>query len=75
LDRSISNRNTSIRFADDSAASSNTAPGMANYGVNAPGFKRTPGLAMYRSASVQSSGSARGDREPSVSFQEPERPR
>ena len=75
LDRSVSNRNTSIRFADNSTASSDTAPGLANYGVNAPGFKKTPGLAMFRSASVQSSGSARGEGGPSVSFQEPERPR
>ncbi|KAK1925819.1 Sodium/hydrogen exchanger family-domain-containing protein, partial [Papiliotrema laurentii] len=73
LSRSISNRNPSIRFAADTSPSSDAAPGMLNYGNNAPGFKRNPTLAMFRSSSVQSAGER--DREPSVSFQEPERPR
>lgn len=56
-------RNPSIRFADD-APSSDTAPG--NYGANNPGFRKNPSLSMFRSTSVES---------PSVSFQEPEKPR
>jgi hypothetical protein len=59
-------RNTSIRFAPDSSESSESAPG--NYGNAAPGFKRNPSLAIFRSASVQSEGQ-------NVTFQEPDKPR
>jgi hypothetical protein len=65
-------RNTSIRFAAETSESSDTAPSVGNYGNTAPGFKRNPGLAMYRTSSVQSTGSAKGESGPSVSFREPE---
>jgi len=71
LSRSVSNRNPAIRFAPDIAPSSDTAPGISNYGSNAPGFKRNPNLSMFRSSSVTSTD----DNEPSVSFDEPEKPR
>ena len=64
----VISRGTAVRFAPGSSMSSDTAPGMGNYGNNNPGFKRNPTLAMYRSTSVQSSGS---QRETSVSFKEP----
>ena len=55
LTRTISApRNTSLRFAPDVQASSDTAPSMGNYGNTAPGFKKNPALAMYRASSVQS---------------------
>ena len=66
-------RTTSIRFAADSSQSSGTAPNRRDYGNSATGFKRNPNLAMYRSSSVQSSGSTKDS--PSVSFKEPDRRR
>jgi hypothetical protein len=63
-------RNTAIRFAENSASSSETAPGPGAYGANAPGFKRNPALALNRTTSVQSAGSAKGDG-PNVSFKVP----
>jgi len=71
LSRSISNRNPAIRFAPDIAPSSDTAPGISNYGSSAPGFKRNPNLSMFRSSSVQSTD----DAESNVSFDEPDKPR
>ena len=71
LSRTVSNRNPSIRFAVDSSPSSDTAPGIGNYGNNNPAFKRNPALAMFRSSSVQSAGDKD---QPSVKFQEPEKP-
>ncbi|TXT15977.1 hypothetical protein VHUM_00480 [Vanrija humicola] len=41
-----------ISFAPEAADSSETAPGV-NYGASNPRFKRTPGLGMYRTTSVQ----------------------
>lgn len=67
---SASRSSPAVRFADDASPSSETAPGQSNYGSNAPGFKKNPALAMYRSASVQSTGSNKDG--PSVSFKEPE---
>lgn len=67
-------RNTSIRFAADSLPSSGSAPGISNYGVNNPEFRRNPALAMTRTTSVQSTGSQQGDG-PSVSFKEPDKRR
>lgn len=67
---SASRSSPAVRFADDASPSSDTAPGQSNYGTNAPGFKKNPALAMYRSASVQSTGSNKDG--PSVSFKEPE---
>ncbi|WWD18709.1 hypothetical protein CI109_103163 [Kwoniella shandongensis] len=76
LTRTLSaSRSPAIRFAPDSQPSSDTAPGIGNYGANAPGFKRNPNLSMYRSASIQSSHSNKGEGGPSVSFKEPERKR
>ncbi|WVR06563.1 hypothetical protein IAU60_003594 [Kwoniella sp. DSM 27419] len=73
LTRTLSpSRSPAIRFAPDVEPSSDTAPGLANYGNNNPGFKRNPALAMSRSTSIQSQNSARGDG-PSVSFAEPKR--
>jgi hypothetical protein len=66
LSRSISNRNPAIRFAPDIAPSSDTAPGINNYGSSAPGFKRNPNLSMSRSSSIQSADDNR---------EEPDRPR
>lgn len=59
-------RTTAIRFAEDSSASTDAAPG--NYGSTNPAFKKNPALAMFRSTSVQSEN-------PSVTFQEPDKPR
>nr|XP_019012994.1 Na+/H+ exchanger AnNHA1 [Kwoniella pini CBS 10737]OCF51775.1 Na+/H+ exchanger AnNHA1 [Kwoniella pini CBS 10737] len=71
LTRTLSaSRSPAIRFAPDVENSSETAPTISNYGVNAPGFKRNPNLAMSRSASIQSNGEG-----PSVSFAEPEKKR
>lgn len=42
-----------VSFAPDAAPSSDTAPGMANYGSAAPGFKKTPSLSMFRSTSMR----------------------
>lgn len=42
----------SIRFAVDSSPSSDTAPGMSNYGNSNPGFKRNSALALFRSGSI-----------------------
>ncbi|WVQ96326.1 hypothetical protein IAU59_003430 [Kwoniella sp. CBS 9459] len=74
LTRTMSaSRSPAIRFAPDVVErSSDTAPNMTNYGVNNPGFKKNPSLAMYRSASVQSTGSNKGEG-PSVSFAEPKK--
>ncbi|KAK8858818.1 hypothetical protein IAR55_003048 [Kwoniella newhampshirensis] len=73
LTRTLSaSRSPAVRFAPDSQPSSDTAPG--NYGNNIPGFKRNPNLSMYRSTSIQSSHSNKGEG-PSVSFKEPERRR
>nr|ODN82429.1 Na+/H+ exchanger AnNHA1 [Cryptococcus depauperatus CBS 7841] len=63
-------RPSAIRFAQNTSASSDTAPSLPNYGTANPGFKKNPSLAMYRSASVQSTGSAKDG--PSISFKEPE---
>ena len=71
LTRTMSNRQSTIRFAPESSVSSDTAPSMSNYGANAPGFKKNPNLAMFRTSSVKSTD---GDA-PSVSFAEPPRPR
>lgn len=71
LSRTLSlNRTSTIRFAPELAESSDTAPSVANYGNSAPGFKRNPGLSMFRTTSIQSQSSTQ-DREPSVSFREP----
>ncbi|WVQ85812.1 hypothetical protein IAT38_007980 [Cryptococcus sp. DSM 104549] len=71
LTRTISpSRSPAVRFAPEASGSSDTAPAISNYGANAPGFKKNPALAMYRSASVQSTGSQKEG--PSVSFKEPE---
>lgn len=43
-----------------------------NYGANAPGFKRNPGLSMFRTSSVRVDED--NDSGPSVSFQEPKKP-
>ncbi|WVO20068.1 uncharacterized protein IAS62_001358 [Cryptococcus decagattii] len=67
---SASRSSPAVRFADDTSPSTDTAPGQSNYGSNAPGFKKNPALAMYRSTSVQSTGSNKDG--PSVSFVEPE---
>ncbi|KAL7424027.1 hypothetical protein Q5752_001612 [Cryptotrichosporon argae] len=62
-----------IRFAPGAAESSETAPGsLTNYGNANPAFRRTPGLSVPRTTSVQSTGSARSGREGGVSFLEPE---
>ncbi|OCF75432.1 Na+/H+ exchanger AnNHA1 [Kwoniella mangroviensis CBS 8886] len=76
LTRTISaSRSPAIRFAPDVEPSSETAPTINNYGANAPGFKKNPNLAMFRSASIQSTGSNKGGEGPSVSFVEPEKKR
>ncbi|KAE8539786.1 hypothetical protein D1P53_003723 [Cryptococcus gattii VGV] len=67
---SASRSSPAVRFADDTSPSTDTAPGQSNYGSNAPGFKKNPALAMYRSTSLQSTGSNKDG--PSVSFVEPE---
>ncbi|WVF68853.1 hypothetical protein IAT40_003626 [Kwoniella sp. CBS 6097] len=74
LTRTMSaSRSPAIRFAPDVVEkSSDTAPNLTNYGVNNPGFKKNPSLAMYRSASIQSTGSSKGEG-PSVSFVEPKK--
>ncbi|OCF31244.1 Na+/H+ exchanger AnNHA1 [Kwoniella heveanensis BCC8398] len=74
LTRTMSaSRSPAIRFAPDVVEkSSDTAPNLTNYGANNPGFKKNPALAMYRSASIQSTGSNKGEG-PSVSFAEPKR--
>lgn len=46
-----------IRFAEHATNDSDTAPGpqgSGNYGNNQPGFRKTPGLAMFRTTSVKS---------------------
>ncbi|WVW84938.1 hypothetical protein I302_106974 [Kwoniella bestiolae CBS 10118] len=68
-------RSPAIRFAPDVEPSSESAPTINNYGANAPGFKKNPNLSMFRSASIQSTGSGRGVEGPSVSFVEPEKKR
>lgn len=45
-----------ISFAPDIAPSSETAPSMANYGSAAPGFKKNPGLSLFRAPSVRFEG-------------------
>ncbi|ORX37176.1 Sodium/hydrogen exchanger family-domain-containing protein [Kockovaella imperatae] len=65
-------RNTAIRFAEDSQPSSDSAPGPGNYGNTAPGFKRNPALAMFRTTSIQEGND---DDSASVSFKEPSRRR
>ncbi|KAL1413096.1 hypothetical protein Q8F55_000845 [Vanrija albida] len=52
-----------ISFAPEATDSSETAPGV-NYGASNPRFKRTPGLGMYRTTSVQSAEGS-GFKEPS----------
>lgn len=73
MDNSLSITRTmsrpTIRFAEDSSRSSETAPGNAYQ--RAPGYKPNPALAMFRTTSVASNGESKDER--SVSFQEPER--
>lgn len=50
-----------IRFAEHATNDSDTAPGplgSGNYGNSQPGFRKTPGLAMFRSTSVKSEDEA-----------------
>ncbi len=63
-----------IRFADASSKSSNSAPGKKNYGAMNPNFKGNPSLAMTRAASIESMD-LQGEEGPSVSFKEPDKRR
>lgn len=55
LTRTETNSRT-IRFAEHATNDSDTAPGpqgTSNYGNNQPGFKKSPGLAMFRTTSIK----------------------
>lgn len=55
-----------VSFAPDVAPSSDTVPSVSNYGSANPTFKRTPGLSMFRTSSIQNDN----DDGPSVTFKE-----
>jgi hypothetical protein len=59
-----------ISFHPDAAQSSGTAPGPGggNYGAGAPGFKKNPGLSMFRTTSIKQDDEDDGG--PSVTFKD-----
>jgi hypothetical protein len=69
LDLERTRTSRSIRFTHDTTDSTDASRGSGglNYGNSAPGFKKTPGLGMFRTTSIQ----REGDDGPSVSFSEP----